>query len=79
MQRCQLHQGKARGLVSWTAGLWLALQITWQQVHAISCWSRARAPGLHYAQHKGYFFTVPDVLQNVVISIVLCCVRLQTE
>lgn len=63
-----------------TAALWLALQITWQQVHAISCWSRARALSLHNVQHKGYFFTLPDVLQNVVISsLLLCCVRSQTE
>lgn len=80
MQSCQLNQGKARGLVSWTAGLWLVLQITWQQVHAISCWSRSRALGLHHVQHKGYFFTVSDALQSVVISsLVLCCVRIQTE
>lgn len=55
-----------------TAALWLALQITWQQVHAISCWSRARALSLHNVQHKGYFFTLPDVLQNVVISSLSC-------
>lgn len=74
----QSRQSKRIGFLdSWTL---VRLQITWQQVYAVSCWSRARALGLHNAQQKDYFFTVPDVLQNVVISsLVLCCVRLQTE